>query len=140
MRKEEKSMTALELMLYVTEPRAKIYYHKDTKEFDFTPVSSVELERIDWNAKISDRSINNVPFLTFAEIEHKEIMSFFVHECVDDKEKRKKLFYTLRRHEYVEPFVAALKELELYDEFVIFSENVYNQMFREWAEKHGLTF
>lgn len=76
----------------------------------------------------------------FEEIDHKEMMSFYVKACVDDKEKRKKLFYALRRHEYVEPFVAALKDLELYDDYVIFSENVYNQMFREWAEKNGLTF
>ena len=133
-------MTALELMLYVTEPDVHIYYHKDTKEFDFMPVSSVELEHIDWNARISDRFINNIPFLTYKEIDHENLMRFFVHECVDDKEQRKKLFYTLRRDKYVEPFVAALKELELYDDYVIFSENVYNQMFREWAEKNGLTF
>ena len=53
---------------------------------------------------------------------------------------RKKLFSTLRRHAYVEPYIAALKELELYDDFVIFTEDIYNQMFREWAEKNGLEF
>lgn len=82
-------MTALELMLYVTEPRAKIYYHKDTKKFEFTPVSSVEPKHIDWNAKISERSINNVPFLTFKEIDHKEIMSFLCTNVWMTRKKEK---------------------------------------------------
>lgn len=56
------------------------------------------------------------------------------------RKQRKKLFSTLRRHAYVEPYIAALKELELYDDFVIFTEDIYNQMFREWAEKNGLEF
>ena len=142
-------MTALELMLYVKDWESHLYYHKDTKKFDFMPISSIELETlktVDWNAldirdvKISDSYGNNISFLTFDEIDHKELMSFFVKECVDDKEKRKKLFYTLRRHDYVDPFVAALKELELYDDFVLFAGNVYDQMFREWADKHGLEF
>ncbi len=68
------------------------------------------------------------------------MMNFFVHECVDDKEMRKKLFGILRRHSYVEPYIEALKEMELYEYFVAFAENVYNQMFREWAEKNGLEF
>lgn len=133
-------MTALELMLYVTEDRAQLYYHKDTKDFDFMPLSEKELEHIDWNAKISDREENNVRFLTYREIDHKEMMSFFVHECVDNKETRKKLFAILRRHSYVEPYIDALKELELYEEFVIFAGNVYNQKFCEWAEENGLEF
>ncbi len=133
-------MTALELMLYVDDRNAQLFYHKDTKEFDFMPLSEKELDNIDWNAKISDAPQNNIRFLTYEEIDHKDMMNFFVHECVDDKEMRKKLFGILRRHSYVEPYIEALKEMELYEYFVAFAENVYNQMFREWAEKNGLEF
>ena len=44
-----KKMTALELMLCVKNERIQIYYHRDTKVFDFMPVSQFELEHIDWD-------------------------------------------------------------------------------------------
>lgn len=43
-----KKMTVLELMLRVKNERIQIYYHRDTKVFDFMPVSQLELEHIDW--------------------------------------------------------------------------------------------
>ena len=42
-------MTALELMLCVKNERIQIYYHRDTKIFDFMPVSQLEREHIDWD-------------------------------------------------------------------------------------------
>ena len=133
-------MTALELMLHVDNRNAQLFYHKDTKTFDWRSLSPIQMQNLDFNALLPMIDENNIRFLTYEEIDHKELMSFFVHECVDDKEMRKKLFCTLRRHIYVGPYIAALKELELYDDFVLFSENVYNQMFHEWAEKNGLKF
>ena len=133
-------MTALELMLYVDNRHAHLFYHKDTKTFDWMRFSPIEMQHIDENAILPMVDENNVQFLTYEEIGHGELMSFFVHECVDDKEIRKKLFGILRRHSYVEPYIDALKELELYDEFVIFAVDVYNQMFCEWAEENGLEF
>ena len=133
-------MTALELMLHVDNRDAQLFYHKDTKTFDWTSLSTIQIQNFNINTLLSTIDENNIRFLTYEEIDHKELMSFFVHECVDDKETRKKLFSTLRRHAYVEPYSAALKELELYDDFVIFTEDIYNQMFREWAEKNGLEF
>lgn len=137
---KEKNMTALELMLYVDNRSAQLFYHKDTETFDWMRFSSIEMQHIDMNALLPMVDENNIRFLTYEEIDHKGMMSFFVHECIDDKEMRKKLFGILRRDSYVEPYIEALKELELYDDFVLFSENVYNQMFREWAEKNGLEF
>lgn len=133
-------MTALELMLHIDNRDAQLFYHKDTKTFDWTSLSPIQMQNLDINMLLPMVAENNIRFLTYEEIDHKELMSFFVHESVEDKEMRKKLFRILTRHAYVEPYIDALKELELYDDFVIFSEDIYNQMFREWAEKNGLEF
>ena len=37
--------------------------------------------------------------------------------------------------DWQEAYIAALKELELYDDFVIFSEDIYNQCFANGREK-----
>ena len=68
------------------------------------------------DAKLSVKDENNFRFLTYDEINHKDIMGFFVKECVEDKEIRKRLFNILRKHNYVEPFIEELRELNLYDE------------------------
>lgn len=135
-----KKMTALELMLCVKNERIQIYYHRDTKVFDLMPVSQFELEHIDWDADISDSCKNNVAFLTYQEIDHKDVMSFFVRECVYDKEPRKKLFNILRRHDYVDAFINELQKLELYEEFTSVCGDVYTQIFLEWTAQNGLKF
>ena len=132
--------TALDLMLAVNKSRLQVFYHKDMNCFDTMPVSSIELENLDMNAQIPFKDENNFRFLSYEEINHKELMSFYVHECVVDKATRKKLFDVLRRYEYVELFLETLKSLELYEEYIMFAENVYVQMFEEWAKENGLEF
>ena len=79
--------------------------------------------------------------LTIAyEINHKEIMRFYVRECVEDKEIRKQLFNVLRRTDYVKPFVEALRSMDLYEDFDMVCGDIYMQMFEEWAERRKLDF
>lgn len=134
--------TVLDLMLAVNNSRVQIFYHKDTKRFDGMPISSIEWENIDKDsdALIPFKDENNFRFLSYEEINHKELMSFYVHECVVDKATRKKLFDVLRRHEYVDLFIETLKSLELYEEYIMFAGDVYDQMFEEWAKENGLEF
>lgn len=83
---------------------------------------------------------NNFRFLTYDEIDHKDLMRFYVKECVDDKEIRKQLFDILRRSNYVDSFVEKLHRLNLYDLFEMICGGVYVQLFFEWADKNGLKF
>lgn len=132
--------TIIELMLSIKDRYIHLYYHKDTGVFDNYPVSAIELKQLDPNAKISLRDENNFCFLTYDEIDHKDIMRFYIKECVDDTEIRKQLFYILRRDNYVDAYIGALRKFDLYDEFEMVCGDVYEQIFFEWAEKNGLNF
>ncbi|MDO4285654.1 MAG: hypothetical protein Q4C60_10030 [Eubacteriales bacterium] len=92
------------------------------------------------DARISDRDTNNFRLPTQEDFDHKEIMSFFVRECVEDKEQRKQLFYILRRHDYMDSFLEKLRELELYEEFLMVCGDIYEDIFEDWAKSNGLSF
>lgn len=130
----------MELMLEINNRMMTAFYHVDTDSFDNLPVSKNELKNIDMNRKISDPDYNNFRFLSFEEINHKDIMSFYVREVVYDKEQRKALFNVLRRHNFVDAFVEKLKELGLYDDFEMVCGDIYVQIFQEWADENGLNF
>lgn len=130
----------MDLMLEIDRWDVTVFYHKDTNEFDLYPVSAIQLKTLDRNAKIPYKDENNFRFLTYDDIDHKDIMRFYVRECVYDKEMRKRLFNILRRDDYVHPFVEGLHELNLYDEFEMVCGDIYVQIFLEWAEKNGLEF
>ena len=129
----------MDLLLLIRE-RTYIYYHKDTKEFDGWPISAREMEHISYDEKIPYKDLNNIRLPSYEEIDHKEIMSFFVREFVEDKDVRKQLFYTLRRNEYIDAFIDKLREFNLYDDFVDACEDIYIQIFEEWAEENELDF
>ncbi len=131
-------ITIFEMMLKVKNCNVRFYYHKDTGTFDDFPVSPIELEHIDYHAKITDNYGNNVPFPSYEEIDHKEIMRCFVRDCVDDKESRRQLFNVLRRDDYVDLFIEKLKELDLYEDFEMACGDIYYQIFYEWAEENDL--
>lgn len=46
---------------------------------------------------------------TYKDMNHKEIMRFYVKECVCEKDIRKKLFGILRNDDYMDKFYEALK-------------------------------
>lgn len=127
-------------MLAINKWNAYLFYHKDTNTFDGYPVSAIQLQTLDENARLPMKDENNFRFLTYDEINHKDIMRFYVKECVDDKEIRKQLFNILRRSDYIEFFIEKLNELSLYDEFEIVCGDIYYQIFYEWAGKNDLKF
>lgn len=130
----------IELMLEINNWRVQFFYHKDTNAFDRYPVSAIQLQNLDANAQLPIKDENNFRFLTYDEIDHKDIMRFYVKECVDDKEKRKQLFNILRSADFVDSFVEGLHKLNLYDEFEMICGDIYGQLFFDWAEKTGLNF
>ena len=79
-----------------------------------------------------------IPLPRYKDIDHKSIMSFYVIECVEDKETRQKLFYILRNHDFMDKFLATVKELELYEEYLMVTDDIYIQLAEEWAEKSGV--
>ena len=132
--------TIMELMLKVNDWSIQFFYHKDTNTFDRYPVSEIQLQNLDRDAKLPMKDENNFRFLTCDDIAHKDIMRFFVKECVDDKEIRKYLFNILRRTNFVDCFIEGLHKVNLYDEFEMTCGDIYEQMFLDWAKKNGLKF
>ena len=73
--------TVIEIMLAVRE-RNPVYYHKDTKTFDRIPYSKAD--NMDPNARLPIGNDGNTVILpTYEEIDHKDIMRFYVRECVE---------------------------------------------------------
>lgn len=118
-----------------------LFYHKDTNTIDSFPCSKSEMEQLR-----SERLIpmggyeNTVRLPTYEEVNHEEIMRFYVREFVEDKEHRKVLFNILRRSDYIDDFLDKLHELQLYDDFLDACGSIYIQIFDEWADKNGLKF
>ena len=81
---------------------------------------------------------NNFRFLTYDEINHKDIMRSYVRECVEDKLIRKQLFNILRRDNYVDAFIDELYKCELYEDFDMICGDIYIQIFQEWERNNGL--
>jgi len=79
-----------------------------------------------------------IPLPRYKDIDHKSIMSFYVREFVEDKEMRRKLFNILRNHDFMDRFLAAVKELELYEEYIMVTDDIYIQLAEEWAEESGI--
>ncbi len=132
--------TIMELMLKINDWSIQFFYHKDTNTFDRYSVSEIQLQNLDMDAKLPMKDENNFRFLTYDDIAHKDIMRFFVKECVDDKEIRKYLFNILRRTNFVDCFIEGLHKVNLYDEFEMICGDIYEQMLLDWAKKNGLKF
>lgn len=131
--------TIIDLMLAIRDG-CPVWYHKDTKQFDHYPVSEIELKKLDPNAQIPRKDLNNFVLPSYKEINHKEIMRFYVREFVEDKAIRKQLFDILKRYEYMDAYLEKLRELSLYDDFIDACGDIYIQIFDEWADKNDLDF
>lgn len=107
-----KMSTIVELMLAIREGYT-IFYHKDTNQFDHYPFSELEKPGISPGKLIPLNDPNNLRLPSYKEVDHEEIMRFYVREQVEDKEIRKQLFDILRRNEYMDAFIAKLHELNL---------------------------
>lgn len=132
--------TIIELMLSINKRDVHLFYHKDTNVFDRYSLSEIQLKNIHPNAELPLKDYNNFRFLSYDEINHKDIMIFYVRECVEDKMIRKKLFSILRRRDFVDAFLDELREHNLYDDYDMICGDIYAQMFHEWEEKNELSF
>ena len=129
--------TILDLMFAINKEDVNLYYHRDTNSFDHCPLSPIEVKnihtRMHEEITVGYKDPNNVRFLTFKQINHKELMRDFVKSgIVYDKDIKKKLFDSLRYHDYVEPFIARLKELDYYDDYIDFTICYYEGLFEDW--------
>ena len=129
--------TIIDLMMAIRE-RRPVFYHKDTNQFDYFSYSELECGKLDENKLIPyENTNNNIMLPTYEEIDHKEIMRFYVREFVEDKTIRKQLFNILRRDEYMDAFLEKLRELELFDDFTEACWEVYDQIFKECVPWSG---
>lgn len=130
--------TIIEVLLAVRE-RIPVFYHKDTKQFDRRPYS--KSEKLDPNELLSlDGDRNTIMLPTYEEIDHEDIMRFYVKEFVEDKEIRQQLFNILRRRDYMDAYLDKLHELDLYEDFIDACGDIYIQIFDEWVDKNDLSF
>lgn len=93
--------TIIDLMLEIRE-RCTVFYHKDTKQFDYFPFSEFEWRELNPDVLIPINDLNNFRLPSYEEIDHEKIMRFYVREYVEDKEIRKQLFDILKRNEYMD--------------------------------------
>ena len=143
---ETSQITPMELLLHVRKHQM-IWYHKDTKSFDHLSMSAEKIEYMlnhqDEAARTpmgDGKDAEDIPLPNYEQINHKEIMSFYVREFVEDKESRKQLFNILRRGDYMDAFLNRLQELNLYDDFKDAVESIYDDIFAEWVRDHDLSF
>ena len=116
-----------------------LYLCSETKvinTIDYFYRKEQESSEINFNEKIGTDGFEKLIRLpSYEEINHKDIMTFYVKECVVEKKYRQKLFYILRNHDYMDRFIDAIKELNLYDEYKMVTDDLYNQIAEEWAEE-----
>lgn len=130
--------TIIEVMLAIRE-RSPVFYHKDTKQFDRLPYSKAENLNLNVMLPIGgDRNTIMLPI--YEKIDHKDIMRFYVRECVEDKGIRRQLFDVLRRGDYMDAYLDKLHELDLYEDFVDVCGDIYIQIFDEWTKENDLSF
>lgn len=127
----------IELMLAIRKDSV-LFYHRDTKSVDEWPFSPKEMEHLSPERQLPLEDKNNIRLPSYKEVDHKEIMGFYVREFVEDKERRKTLFNILRRNEYIDAFIDKLHELELYEDFIDTCGDIYMQKFCEWKEKNNI--
>ena len=68
---------------------------------------------------------------------HKEIMSGFVHSCVEDKEQRRNLFNSLIHHtDFYNRFEEVCKNYGIYEDYLDFSEDIYIDIASDWYKEY----
>ena len=129
----------IDLMMAIRKGRP-VFYHKDTNQFDYLSCSELELGKLKENKLIPYKNANDIMLPTYEEIDHKDIMRFYVREFVEDKTIRKQLFDILRRDDYIDAYLEKLRELDLFNDFTDACGDIYYQIFEEWREKNELEF
>lgn len=130
-------MKIIELLLK-TKPGVDIFYHRDTKKFDYQPISDIQLKIIkqkglEESCKLLEKTDdNNIRLPRYEELNHNDIMREFVKEFVDEKDTRKCLFGILSRIDYIDDFIQALIDFDLYELFEDVYSEYYGNIFNDW--------
>lgn len=130
------SVTAL--MMKIDNPWKHAWYYRLEHTLARAPGPWLPPEKVDVTAKLILNDPDNVKFLTYEEIDHEQLMRYYVRHFVYDKEQRKTLFDILRRHDYIHPFMEKLVEYDLEGDYEDFAVDIYDQIFDEWIEKHHI--
>lgn len=104
---------------------------------NYDELTDEEIKKLNIPSK-KDLNIYKLP--SYEEINHYEVMRFFVKECVDDKNIRRELFDALRYNIYMERFVDVLKKYDLYKEYLGSTDWYYDDIIKRWMEKYNITF
>ena len=83
-------------------------------------------------------SLNIYPLPGYNFLDHKSIISEFVHNIYDNKEARKELFNILRYYDYMDKFYECLKKYNLYDDYYDYASDYYIFVFKEWCKKYHI--
>lgn len=81
MKNRSKMNIIIDLMLAIRE-KCTIFYHKDTKQFDYFPFSEFERREVALDELIPVNDVNNFRLPSYEEVNHEEIMRFYVREYV----------------------------------------------------------
>lgn len=68
----------------------------------------------------------------YKELNHKEIMSLYVKNNVNDKEIRQALFFALRNYDYMDKFYNNLRKYGLFKDYLEYSNYYYEEIINDW--------
>lgn len=125
--------------------RSIVFFKADTMEIvslkhyldKYVPKNPTEedLEKVPSLESLNIHALPNYDFLN-----HKYIMSEYVRTIYDNKETRKKLFYILRNHDYMDKFYDCLQKHDLYDDYRNYCYDYYIAAFEEWCIERNIKY
>ncbi len=136
-----KKISFEEVLKLITNDNICLYYSKETKTISDITYFYKEYKK-------NHKTNNQIPYLSdlniielprYKDIDHKSIMSFYVKECIEDKNIRKELFYALRNYEYYDKFMDLIKKYNLEEEYDMCTIDLYVSIIDDWKEKNNIT-
>lgn len=146
--KEEYEQQTLIDILRITKERNIYFYKTDIKQIvnpheyikKYIPDNYELLTEEEKNkVYIPDYEELNIYILpNYKKINHKEIMTSYTKNKVNDKEIRQALFYALRNHDYLIKYYNILREYGLFKEFLEYSKKYYDIVLQDFAKENNI--
>ncbi len=134
-KEETIKLSPMEILLRIRD-RTVFWFHKKERFISDRPTTKSIEEMIQSDELLEASDSVRLPLSD--EINHKDIMSFYVREYIEDKEIRQDLFYSLRRRDYFDEFISRLNKHGLYENFKDSMHNLYFQIWEEWVIENEL--
>ena len=146
--KDEYESITLDIIIRIIKDRSTLYYKSDIKSivnpFDYKkkyiPDNYNELSPEEINKlnipEYEDLNIYRLP--EYNELNHKDIMTLYVKNNIEEKEIRQALFYALRNHDYMDKFYNNLRKYGLFKDYLDYSHYYYEQIINEWTIKNNI--